>query len=262
MATLQIERLSVRLPAGADRPHAVHELSLSIEPGRTLCIVGESGSGKTTIALSLLGYARPGCRIAGGSIRLGETEVVLEQGVLGSVAATGHALTTFDATGALGACAAEVRVRDGLAGGAEVDPDRGLLVGVADPDVLAVLAQQLVGAGGVGDADRHGVGGELELRPELPEGFRAAVIGGSGYGGAEMIRRLLVHPDVELVRVASVDFVGEPLDGGATALRFGDQKINVHPPQMAPVIKAAVPTPVSMNSSLKSFKRHGLPLRK
>ncbi len=41
--------------------------------------------------------------------------------------------------------------------------------------------------------------------------FRAAVIGGSGYGGAEMIRRLLVHPDVELCRVASVDFVGEPL---------------------------------------------------
>ncbi len=41
--------------------------------------------------------------------------------------------------------------------------------------------------------------------------FRAAVIGGSGYGGAELIRRLLVHPDVELVRVASVDLVGEPL---------------------------------------------------
>lgn len=41
--------------------------------------------------------------------------------------------------------------------------------------------------------------------------FKAAVIGGSGYGGAELIRRLLLHPDVELVRVASVDFVGEPL---------------------------------------------------
>ena len=41
--------------------------------------------------------------------------------------------------------------------------------------------------------------------------YQAAVIGGSGYGGAEMIRRLLVHPDVELVRVASVDHVGEPL---------------------------------------------------
>ncbi len=41
--------------------------------------------------------------------------------------------------------------------------------------------------------------------------FRAAVVGGSGYGGAELIRRLLVHPDVELTRVASVDLVGEPL---------------------------------------------------
>jgi N-acetyl-gamma-glutamyl-phosphate reductase len=56
--------------------------------------------------------------------------------------------------------------------------------------------------------------------------FRAAVIGGSGYGGAELIRRLLGHPEVELVRVASVDFVGEPLAAahpnleGRTALRF------------------------------------------
>jgi N-acetyl-gamma-glutamyl-phosphate reductase len=48
--------------------------------------------------------------------------------------------------------------------------------------------------------------------------FKAAVIGGSGYGGAEMIRRLLIHPDVELVRVASVDFVGEPLGAADPAL--------------------------------------------
>jgi N-acetyl-gamma-glutamyl-phosphate reductase len=41
--------------------------------------------------------------------------------------------------------------------------------------------------------------------------FKAAIIGGSGYGGAEMARRLLMHPDVELVRVASIDHVGEPL---------------------------------------------------
>jgi len=56
--------------------------------------------------------------------------------------------------------------------------------------------------------------------------FRAAVIGGSGYGGAELIRRLLLHPDVELVRVASVDYVGEPLSAahpnleGRTNLTF------------------------------------------
>jgi N-acetyl-gamma-glutamyl-phosphate reductase len=41
--------------------------------------------------------------------------------------------------------------------------------------------------------------------------FKAAIIGGSGYGGAELARRLILHPDVELVRVASIDHVGEPL---------------------------------------------------
>ncbi len=41
--------------------------------------------------------------------------------------------------------------------------------------------------------------------------FKAVVIGGSGYGGGEMIRRLLLHPEVELLRVASLDYVGEPL---------------------------------------------------
>ncbi|WP_394838336.1 N-acetyl-gamma-glutamyl-phosphate reductase [Pendulispora rubella] len=56
--------------------------------------------------------------------------------------------------------------------------------------------------------------------------FKAAVIGGSGYGGAEIIRRLLRHPEVELVRVASVDFIGEPVTvahpnlEGQTDLRF------------------------------------------
>src|SRR5512140_724656 len=56
--------------------------------------------------------------------------------------------------------------------------------------------------------------------------YRAAVLGGSGYGGGELIRRLLLHPDVELVRVASVDFVGEPLSAahpnleGLSRLRF------------------------------------------
>ena len=58
--------------------------------------------------------------------------------------------------------------------------------------------------------------------------FRAAVIGGSGYGGAELIRRLLLHPEVELVKVASVDFVGDLLAAahphleGQSSLRFED----------------------------------------
>jgi N-acetyl-gamma-glutamyl-phosphate/LysW-gamma-L-alpha-aminoadipyl-6-phosphate reductase len=56
--------------------------------------------------------------------------------------------------------------------------------------------------------------------------FKAVVIGGTGYGGAEMIRRLLIHPEVELVRVVAVDHVGEPLGAvhpplsGRSPLRF------------------------------------------
>ena len=56
--------------------------------------------------------------------------------------------------------------------------------------------------------------------------FKASIIGGSGYGAAEIIRRLLVHPDVELVRVASIDHVGELLSAahpnleGLSELRF------------------------------------------
>jgi N-acetyl-gamma-glutamyl-phosphate reductase len=41
--------------------------------------------------------------------------------------------------------------------------------------------------------------------------FKAAIVGGSGYGGGEMIRRLLHHPQVQLSRVSSLDYVGEPL---------------------------------------------------
>jgi LysW-gamma-L-alpha-aminoadipyl-6-phosphate/LysW-L-glutamyl-5-phosphate reductase len=39
----------------------------------------------------------------------------------------------------------------------------------------------------------------------------AAILGGSGFAGAELVRRLLGHPAVELVRVCALDHVGEPL---------------------------------------------------
>lgn len=42
--------------------------------------------------------------------------------------------------------------------------------------------------------------------------FKAAVVGGTGYGGAELIRSLLNHPHVALNRVSSIDAVDEPLE--------------------------------------------------
>ncbi|MCM2477296.1 ABC transporter ATP-binding protein [Rhizobium sp. CG5] len=52
---LKIEKLSVGLPAGADRPFAVRNVSLTIPLGTTLCVVGESGSGKSVIGQTIAG---------------------------------------------------------------------------------------------------------------------------------------------------------------------------------------------------------------
>lgn len=51
-------------------------VSFCIREGEGLGLVGESGSGKTTAALALLGYARPGLKIASGSVRIGDLDVL------------------------------------------------------------------------------------------------------------------------------------------------------------------------------------------
>ncbi len=54
----------------------VNGLDLSIAKGEIVALVGESGSGKTMTAFSILNLLPPAARITGGSIRLGETEVL------------------------------------------------------------------------------------------------------------------------------------------------------------------------------------------
>ncbi|MGE0314248.1 MAG: dipeptide ABC transporter ATP-binding protein [Lautropia sp.] len=68
-ALLDVQALTIELPPGADRRHAVEEVNLQVHRGRTLCVVGESGSGKSLAAAAIVRLLpSPRLRVTGGRI--------------------------------------------------------------------------------------------------------------------------------------------------------------------------------------------------
>jgi len=72
-ASVTVRDLQIATTTGVP---VVTDISFEIAPGEVLGLVGESGSGKTTVGLSLLGHARRGLRIVGGTVMLGDQDIL------------------------------------------------------------------------------------------------------------------------------------------------------------------------------------------
>jgi peptide/nickel transport system ATP-binding protein len=72
-AAVTVQDLQIETTSGIP---VIADLSFEIAGGEVLGLVGESGSGKTTVGLSLLGHARRGLRISGGTIMLGDQDIL------------------------------------------------------------------------------------------------------------------------------------------------------------------------------------------
>ncbi|MFN3631053.1 MAG: dipeptide ABC transporter ATP-binding protein, partial [Casimicrobiaceae bacterium] len=67
---LAIRELTIALPPGGDRMHAVTDVSFTVAAGEIVCLLGESGSGKSMLAYATTGLLPEGVRVTAGAIEL------------------------------------------------------------------------------------------------------------------------------------------------------------------------------------------------
>lgn len=63
--TLEIDRLNVRIPVRGKPATIIHNVSITIDKGRTVGLVGESGSGKSMTARAIMRMLMPGAEVRG-----------------------------------------------------------------------------------------------------------------------------------------------------------------------------------------------------
>ncbi|MFM0740559.1 ABC transporter ATP-binding protein [Paraburkholderia xenovorans] len=76
LPALTIDGLEIRYTVRGIERTVIRDLSLRIAPGEIYGMVGESGSGKSTVAFAIERYLPENGRVAGGSIALGEHDVL------------------------------------------------------------------------------------------------------------------------------------------------------------------------------------------
>ncbi|OUL98896.1 hypothetical protein A8M77_29365 [Variovorax sp. JS1663] len=73
---LRLNHLTVRLQGPQGEAELLSDVSLHLRRGEVLGLVGESGCGKSITAAAIINLLPPAARVAAGSVRLGETELV------------------------------------------------------------------------------------------------------------------------------------------------------------------------------------------
>jgi len=174
-AVLRVTDLAVRYPGRVgDGPTVVDGVSLTIRRGEVHGLVGESGSGKTQTAWAVLGLLPAGGQIAGGSIRLGDRELVgLSERELSRLRGTRIAyvpqepMSNLDPSFRVGSQLVEpMRVAQGLSKKVAVARALQLLgrVGIEDPErVFRSYPHELSG----GMAQRVLIAGAVSATPDL-----------------------------------------------------------------------------------------------
>jgi peptide/nickel transport system ATP-binding protein len=73
---LSVRGLTVGLPKGMERTHAVEDVSFDLKRGQILCIIGESGSGKSVTANTVMGLLPKVIPVSAGAIELEGISIV------------------------------------------------------------------------------------------------------------------------------------------------------------------------------------------
>jgi len=74
VSVLEVSGLTVEVERSAST--VVEDVALTLDSGEILGLVGESGCGKSTVSMALMGFARRGLRIAGGTVTIDGTDVL------------------------------------------------------------------------------------------------------------------------------------------------------------------------------------------
>ena len=77
MGLIEARNLTVQTRlAGGQRLPVLSDVSFSLDPGKVLGLVGESGAGKSMIGRAIVGALPIGFAITGGTLRLGDEDLV------------------------------------------------------------------------------------------------------------------------------------------------------------------------------------------